>query len=165
MSKYVVGFMFDFAFERVALIRKQKPVWQAGKLNGIGGKIECGETREEAMRREFIEEAGLDLDWHFYCNCAGINNDGFLFSLDCFWSQGPLQELKSQEAEQIEILTLTQVIVRRREMIGNLPWHLELARDFANGGFPPRVVFAEYGPYVEPKEPESDGVSGFPKTR
>jgi hypothetical protein len=86
--RYVVGFMFDFAFERVALIRKRKPIWQAGKLNGIGGKIEANETREEAMRREFIEEAGFDATWHFYCNCAGINNNGAPFSLDCFWSQG-----------------------------------------------------------------------------
>lgn len=146
--RYVVGFMFDFALERVALIRKNKPAWQAGLLNGIGGKIEPNETAQEAMRRECIEEVGMDTDWHFYCNCSGLNNDGAWFSLDCFWSQGALQTLKAQESEQIEILTLTKVIVRRSEMIGNLPWHLELARDFATGVFPPRIVKAEYGPSV-----------------
>jgi 8-oxo-dGTP pyrophosphatase MutT (NUDIX family) len=28
----------------VLLIEKQKPAWQRGKLNGVGGKIEPGEN-------------------------------------------------------------------------------------------------------------------------
>ena len=77
---FVCGFMFSVDRSRLLLIRKRRPTWQAGKLNGIGGKIEPGETPDEAMRREFREEAGLDVtgwqqaltltghDWqaHFY---------------------------------------------------------------------------------------------------
>lgn len=147
-TRYVVGFMFDYAFARVALIRKQKPAWQAGLLNGLGGKIEPGESPSQAMRREFIEEAGLDLQWHHYCELSGTNNDGAQFSLDCFWAQGDPSHLHSQEVEKIEILTVTKARERRREMIGNLPWHLELALDFATGIFPPRIVKAFYGPSV-----------------
>lgn len=55
---YVVGFAFDY-LRRVWLIRKNRPEWQAGKLNGIGGKIEPNETSIEAMSREFMEEAGV----------------------------------------------------------------------------------------------------------
>jgi 8-oxo-dGTP diphosphatase len=37
-------------------------------LNGIGGGIEPGELPFDAMRREFREEAGLDIDsWKHYC--------------------------------------------------------------------------------------------------
>ena len=38
--KYVVGFAFNKEKTKVLLIKKTKPDWQAGQLNGIGGKIE-----------------------------------------------------------------------------------------------------------------------------
>ena len=66
-TNYVAGFVFDQAREHVILIRKNRPTWQAGRLNGVGGHIEPGESAQEAMRREFEEEAGLFYLWrsHF----------------------------------------------------------------------------------------------------
>lgn len=67
MTKYVVGFMFSNDRQFVVLIRKNRPEWQAGKLNGIGGKIEDGETPRGAMVREFFEETGVqtsEKDWN-----------------------------------------------------------------------------------------------------
>lgn len=55
---YVAGFLFSENLLSVALIRKEKPAWQKGCLNAIGGKIEENETPFEAMKREFTEEAG-----------------------------------------------------------------------------------------------------------
>lgn len=66
MKRYVLGFAFDTYGERVVLIEKQKPTWQAGKHNGVGGKIEEGETPIDAMVREFREETGvstLERNW------------------------------------------------------------------------------------------------------
>jgi 8-oxo-dGTP diphosphatase len=66
MIRYVVGFLFcedDPDGIEVWLIRKQRPSWQRGKLNGIGGKVEPGESGAMAMTREFREETGLDLSW------------------------------------------------------------------------------------------------------
>lgn len=54
---YVVGFALD-SYGRVALIRKNRPEWQAGKLNGIGGHVEEDELPMDAMVREFEEETG-----------------------------------------------------------------------------------------------------------
>jgi 8-oxo-dGTP diphosphatase len=56
---YCLGFLFSKSRDRVVLIKKTKPDWQAGKLNGIGGKIEDNESSVEAMVREFAEETGL----------------------------------------------------------------------------------------------------------
>ena len=56
---YVVGFLFEASLERVLLRLKARPAWQRGKLNGIGGKVEAGETPFYAMRREALEEAGV----------------------------------------------------------------------------------------------------------
>lgn len=57
-TEYVVGFCFNGPKNRVVLIRKARPAWQAGLLNGVGGHIEPGESPDEAMRREFYEETG-----------------------------------------------------------------------------------------------------------
>lgn len=54
---YVVGFLFEADLQRVLLRLKARPAWQRGKLNGIGGKVEEGETPLYAMRREGREEA------------------------------------------------------------------------------------------------------------
>ncbi len=59
---YVAGFYFSECGERVALIRKLKPEWQRGWLNGIGGKVEPGESPLSAMVREFEEEAGARIE-------------------------------------------------------------------------------------------------------
>ena len=61
MTDYVVGFAFNSTqnFNSVVLINKNRPDWQAGKYNGIGGHIEPGETTYEAITREFDEEAGV----------------------------------------------------------------------------------------------------------
>lgn len=61
MTEYVLGFLFSQApdYSRVVLIRKKRPDWQAGKLNGVGGKIEKSELPIDAMRREFLEECGV----------------------------------------------------------------------------------------------------------
>lgn len=70
MKEYVLGFAFDKAKEQVVLIEKQKPDWQKGKYNGVGGKIEPSDTSPYfAMAREFYEETGVDTkneDWVRY---------------------------------------------------------------------------------------------------
>lgn len=43
----------------VLLVLKNKPAWQAGKLNLIGGKLDPGETPIQAAVRELREETGL----------------------------------------------------------------------------------------------------------
>ena len=53
MKEYVVGFMFSEE------ILKNKPDWQAGRLNGVGGKVEPNEYPDQAMVREFEEETGV----------------------------------------------------------------------------------------------------------
>lgn len=59
ITRYSAGLLFSLDGDRVALVRKKKPAWQAGKLNAIGGKIEPGESPHDCMVREFLEEAGV----------------------------------------------------------------------------------------------------------
>ena len=77
MNKYVVGFMFDDELKTVCMIKKNRPQWQAGLFNGVGGKIDKSsipgfdaKTPLEAMVREFREETGVDTTaktWSHVC--------------------------------------------------------------------------------------------------
>lgn len=55
MKRYVLGFCIDANLD-VLLIRKDRPEWQRGRLNGLGGHVEEGEAPSQAMQREFREE-------------------------------------------------------------------------------------------------------------
>lgn len=53
---------------------KTHPSWQKGKLNGIGGRIEAGESSDECMVRETQEEIGLTTnapDWRCFATIEG----------------------------------------------------------------------------------------------
>lgn len=66
--------MFKPDRSAVVLIEKNRPAWQAGKLNGVGGKIEPGEWTVDAMVREFKEETGcetLTKDWEYFLTLEG----------------------------------------------------------------------------------------------
>lgn len=56
IKHYCVG--FGYYGDCVVLVKKERPEWQKGFLNGVGGKLEKNESPLEAMIREFFEETG-----------------------------------------------------------------------------------------------------------
>lgn len=72
MIEYCLGFAFNPSLDTVVLIKKQRPEWQAGLLNGVGGKLEPGESAMDAMHREFKEETGVSIsDWQRFGQLSG----------------------------------------------------------------------------------------------
>lgn len=59
LKEYVCGFIFSKDMDLVYLIRKNKPTWQKGKLNAIGGQVEPGESFLDAVVREIKEECAV----------------------------------------------------------------------------------------------------------
>lgn len=59
---YTLGFIFDHTKTSVLLIHKNRPDWQKGKVNGIGGHIEKGEEPIDSFIREVREETGAELN-------------------------------------------------------------------------------------------------------
>jgi 8-oxo-dGTP diphosphatase len=124
--EYVAGFLFDPAGERVALVRKGKPAWQAGRLNGIGGKVEPGEPPAEAMRREFCEEAGLDLaGWDLFATVGGDWGRVWFYRL--FVTSGTLAQVRTMEAEEIAVHDVASIRFGV-DTLPNLGWLIPLAR-------------------------------------
>lgn len=138
--KYVVGFQFNPERTKVALIRKSKPEWQRGLLNGVGGKIEQSDgSALAAMVREFKEETGVVTDvWLHYARMEGGD-----WAVECFCCTGNLNWLRSAEEEPIEIIDLDGRTLARADVIENLPWLINLALDSMEDGRP-RFATVQY---------------------
>lgn len=120
MVKYVVA--LTFSNDKVLLIRKLKPEWQKGKLNGIGGKIEGKEYPVEAIRREFREETGVDISeyyWELFCVLNGSNVRIFFFRTD-----QDVSEARTIEKEKIEWVKFNPL---PKDVIENLKWLIPMA--------------------------------------
>ncbi|HEV8666526.1 MAG TPA: NUDIX domain-containing protein [Candidatus Paceibacterota bacterium] len=123
-TKWVAGLLFNTKGE-LALILKTHPVWQAGKLNGIGGKIDEGESALLAMQREFKEESGADVaDWKEFALLKV--QDG---QVHFFVAHGDY-EIKSMTDERVEWIDISSH--RQLPLIQNLAWLIPLALDKNN---------------------------------
>jgi 8-oxo-dGTP diphosphatase len=123
-TTYVCGFMFEPMGGIVVMTLKDRPVWQAGKLNGVGGKIESGEQPRDAMVREFKEEAGLDTDpdqWREFATLSGPDfRVHFFRTFSHEWNLA-----RTMESEQIVAVPTGQLFSRPR--VPNLDFLIPLA--------------------------------------
>lgn len=129
VTHYVLGFMFTTNFRYVALIRKQKPDWQRGRLNGIGGRVEYDERPIDAMTREFAEETGVitaNRDWRCFVDMVFPG-----LEVHCYVAKGDVDKLRSTTEETVEIWAVDQLLGCRNteKMIENIPWLVLLAYD------------------------------------
>src|SRR5688572_22991595 len=129
VQEYVCGFLFSPDGSRVLLIRKRRPAWQAGKLNGLGGKIEPGETAIDAMRREFREEAGVDVaEWEHVLTLSGADDGGSGrgWAGHFFRAFGDLSGVRALTDEALEIHPTRSL---PPDTIPNLRWMIPLMLD------------------------------------
>jgi 8-oxo-dGTP diphosphatase len=124
MKKYVVGFLFTLDCKKVVLIKKNKPEWQKGYLNGIGGKVEEGETSLKAIQREFHEEAGVFIKvWKKFLVLNTTNCKVYFF-----YARAEIAgEVMSKTDEKVQLYRVSKL--NKLKTIPNLQWLIPMCLD------------------------------------
>lgn len=143
MIYYVLGFAFNDYKSDVVLIEKNRPEWQKGLLNGVGGKWNGkGESIPEAMVREFKEEAGVYVPEPTWKEFARMGSPG-IWICHCYTAlltQGEFNRVDTCESERI----VTCPVTIRSGIIKNLTWLIPMALDkFRDSDF--KLADIEYG--------------------
>ncbi len=105
MKEYVCIYVKPSQPGKCLLILKSKPEWQKGKLNLVGGKIEPGETVQQAAKRELFEESGLEGDDFNIRGCLTgtkpynpqLDSEGWrIWFLTCYGSDWKIESLEEE---------------------------------------------------------------------
>lgn len=123
-TEYVLGFLFNLEGTKVALIKKNRPIFQYNKLNGIGGKIEDGESKYEAMIREFNEETGVNIPiWSYIGQMEGL--DWITYCYKCFDEQ--IYQVKTITDEEVFIVDIESL--KNYKKLSNVLWLVNICLD------------------------------------
>lgn len=76
-----------------------------GQWEFPGGKIEEGETPQEALIREIKEELDTEIEVGELIDTVEYDYPNFHLSMDCFWAEVKSGELVLKEAEEARWLT------------------------------------------------------------
>ena len=74
-----------------------------------GGKIEEGETPQEALKREIMEELDTEIKVGDLIDTIEYGYPTFHLSMDCFWAEVTAGHLELKEAEAAKWLTKDQL--------------------------------------------------------
>lgn len=127
MKRYTLGFIFNTDHSKVLLIHKTKPAWQKGKLNGLGGKLEEGETIQQCIAREVAEESGLKISRTEWVHVGKLHGNDFRVDILTTIFPGTLSEaqtVEDQEVQWCEVQDLPQNIM------SNLSWLIPFCIDY-----------------------------------
>ena len=75
-----------------------------------GGKIEPGETPQQALKREIREELDTEIAVHDKIGTIEYDYPAFHLSMDCFWCEVLSGDLVLKEAEAARWLTKDELI-------------------------------------------------------
>ena len=74
-----------------------------------GGKVEAGETPQQALIREIIEELDTEIKVGELIDTVKYDYPTFHLSMDCFWAEVKAGHLELKEAEAAKWLTKNQL--------------------------------------------------------
>ena len=112
-TEVVVAVAFDKDGRFLMTSRPEGKVY-AGYWEFPGGKIEPGETPQQALKREIREELDAEIAVGDLIGTIEYDYPTFHLSMDCFWCEVVSGELVLKEAEAARWLT--------KEELDSVPW-------------------------------------------
>lgn len=101
MQHYCLAFAFD-DLGRVALIKKNRPQWQLGRWNGVGGRLGEDELPEVGMTREFLEETGVTIHRNDWIKVGEIEGHDFFVNVYTV-SHAAVRSVRTMTDEQVDL--------------------------------------------------------------
>jgi 8-oxo-dGTP diphosphatase len=129
-GRYVLGFMFNLEGDCVVLMEKKRPAFQVGMLNGVGGKVNEGETPEVAMARECLEETGIKTLWDDWRHVATLASAGH-YEVEVFACRSEVWKTARQMTD--EAVYLTSTVVSHGKVVSDCRWLIPLCLAVLSG--------------------------------
>ncbi len=130
MQKYVLGFLSN-GEDSIVFVKKDRPIEQYGLLNGVGGKIEDGESPQGAMIREFREETGVDTIDLYWRQFAELKGEKFI--VYCFSTESHSHWMRVHTTTSEEVVKLRVSEIDASRSISNLLWLAAMSLDKNEG--------------------------------
>lgn len=126
-----IGLAFTENDHAVLMVKKTHPRWQAGRLNGVGGRGEPGEQPLDCVVREFAEETGRHVApalWRHVVREIGPDYD--LHAYMTRVSSPTKFPRVNDVGETLKWIRVDELRAHRHSMIGNLQWIVPMALDW-----------------------------------
>lgn len=156
-KQQVCGFMMNLDKLWVLMIKKNRPDWMIGKLNGIGGSVEdSDDSYPEAMAREFQEETGIftaPSDWFEFLELHTDHHTivHFFVSYQALSFMHMARSLTDEKPEVCEISALEFL-----ETLPGICWQIRMALSFGRGEDCAKFIVYE----VKAEKPIETGIEG-----
>ena len=123
IANFTMGIIFSADLANVYLLRKDHPEFQAGLLNGVGGKLEQGETYADCMAREAKEEGSYTGTFQHLGSMRGNTEGWGEYQCEVFYSvmDKKAKEPKTTEKEPIEKHPVAELPALAPQMVPHLP--------------------------------------------
>lgn len=126
MKRFSLGFIFDKELKEVLLIHKNRPSWQAGKINGLGGKVESEENGIACIVRETEEESGLKTSSDKWRYAALMKGPDWEIEVFYYIYDGPKEDATMNEDQPVEWFAVQNL---PDNVMYNLRWIIPLCID------------------------------------
>ncbi len=126
MKKYTLAFIFNSTQDKVLLMHKSRPAVHEGMFNGLGGKIEEGESSLDCVVREIKEESDLVTEKDKWIYVGEKFSDEWRVETFCYVYKGDISDAKTVEDQPIEWFDVKNL---PKNLVSNLAWIIPLCLD------------------------------------